>query len=430
MSELDPGATATMVPSGLPYFTDADPSLSRSAGGRDPLGLLPVWSAFGRRLVPNLASPVFQVNGIKAVVLIEWLALQKPIQSLLDRDERVRGYFRLMEGLIEYWLFRNNRPHCFGTNSLTAAKGGFTVDTRTTKTVANGLFQYYRGSCRRAGFLADDGTIHLGAARELARIWPQKAINELAGALGDPLKTTVALVPAVHLEGTALSRALDTVFSDEALSTMLREELFGQTAQRQLALDFLQLRRLTTPGKLRLDERIARLASSELRHAIDCVQWCEPFLLVMQDVFDLLRASPGKRLDQVAAELKHLHARIASRATNFLRLRGDLDSRRMKQMLVLAETLAGTSVPATGATDNARLVAFMREMVLYHARCMTERARDPLVLIEGEVVVAPVAADRDPADAKARLQAGYPWMNDYYLNTASSLYGQVFKDAQ
>ncbi|MFM0362174.1 hypothetical protein [Paraburkholderia sediminicola] len=84
MTEL--GSSAAAMPTGgLPYFTDADAAWSRSSGGRDPLGLLPVWSAFGRRLVPNLASPVGQVNGIKAVVPIQWLINPDDLQSLLER---------------------------------------------------------------------------------------------------------------------------------------------------------------------------------------------------------------------------------------------------------------------------------------------------------------------------------------------------------
>lgn len=59
---------------------------------------------------------------------------------------------------------------------------------------------------------------------------------------------------------------------------------------------------------------------------------------------------------------------------------------------------------------------------------MTERSREALVLIEGETIMLPVAGDRSPQDAKERLQKGYPWMNDYYLQTASNLYRQAFSD--
>jgi hypothetical protein len=57
--------------------------LDRSLGTCDPLGFLPVWSAFARRLVPNVASPVVQVDGIKAVLLILWLGEDAKIADAL-----------------------------------------------------------------------------------------------------------------------------------------------------------------------------------------------------------------------------------------------------------------------------------------------------------------------------------------------------------
>ena len=54
----------------LPASTAADPLLMRSDNGRDPLGLLPVRSEFGRHVVPYLAGPVAQIRGITAVPLI------------------------------------------------------------------------------------------------------------------------------------------------------------------------------------------------------------------------------------------------------------------------------------------------------------------------------------------------------------------------
>jgi hypothetical protein len=55
---------------------------------------------------------------------------------------------------------------------------------------------------------------------------------------------------------------------------------------------------------------------------------------------------------------------------------------------------------------------------------MRERRRDPMVIVEHDTITAPVEADRNPAHARQRLIDGHPWMNDYYLNTASTLYRQ------
>jgi len=422
--ELDSSAVA-MPAGGLPYFTDADPALSRSSGGRDPLGLLPVWSAFGRRLVPNLASPVRQVNGIKAVVLIQWLVNLDKLQPLLERDGARRRCFRLLEGLVEYWLYRSGHAYCFGNNALAAGGKSFSVTATMAKTVANGLYQYYRGSCRRARLVDDNWAVAPDVARQLSVCWTPGATEKLITALADPLKSGAKpLVPEQHLSG-ALAIALDRIFDRDTLRETLQGRLFGDTEQQTLAREFLALRKSATAGKLSFGDRVKALVSPTLDHAIDCVLRCEPFLLVMQDAFDYLRGSPGKKLDLVARELEPLLRDMGRRAARFVPLAGEQDSARMKHMQVLAQILAGAAT-ATASSNDAVLIEFLRELVAYHARCMKERGRDPMVLIEGDVVLLPVAGDRSLHDARARLEKGQPWLNDYYLDTASNLYEQVF----
>jgi hypothetical protein len=424
MTEFDSSAAA-MSAAGLPYFTDADPALSRSSGGRDPLGLLPVWSTFGRRLVPNLASPVGQVNGIKAVVLIQWLINLDDLQSLLERDGARRRFFRLMEGLIEYWLYHNGHAACFGYNALAAGGENFSVTTKMGKTVANGLYQYYRGTCRRAGLVDDSWIVAPGVASQLAERWTADATKVLKAALADPLKGAgKSLFPDQYLGG-ALATALAGVFDQHTLRQTLQECLFGDTYQQTLAREFLALRKLAATQELNFKDRVGKLVLPQLARAIDCVQRCEPFLLVMQDAFDYLRGAPGKKLDLVARELDAMLPTMRDRAERFVTLAGEQDSARMKHMQVLAEILASAST-AEAASTEAVLIAFLHELVAYHTRCMKERGRDPMVLIEGGAVLLPVIGDRSPEDARKRLESGQPWMNDYYLNTASNLYEQVF----
>lgn len=424
MTDFDSSAAA-MPAGGLPYFTDADPELSRSSGGRDPLGLLPVWSAFGRRLVPNLASPVGQMNGIKAVVLIQWLVNLDELQPLLERDGARRRFFRLMEGLVEYWLYHNGHSACFGYNALAAGGVNFSVTTKMGKTVANGLYQYYRGTCRRAGLVNDSWVVAPGVARQMANCWTERATAELIAALADPLKTaSKSLFPAQHLSG-ALASALTGVFNQDTLRQTLQECLFGDTYQQTLACQFLALRNLAETKKWHFRDCVGELVLPQLAHAIDCVQRCEPFLLVMQDAFDYLRGSPGKKLDLVARELDAMLPAMRERAVRFVTLAGEQDSMRMKHMQVLADILAGAATTVAPSNETV-LIAFLRELVAYHTRCMKERGRDPMVLIEGDAVLLPVTGDRSPEDARKRLASGQPWMNDYYLNTASNLYEQVF----
>lgn len=80
---------------------------------------------------------------------------------------------------------------------------------------------------------------------------------------------------------------------------------------------------------------------------------------------------------------------------------------------------------AHGDDPQATLERFIHGLAEHHAASMRERGRDPMVIMEGDRITALVEADRHPAAARKRLVDGYPWMNDYYLNTASTLYRQM-----
>lgn len=83
------------------------------------------------------------------------------------------------------------------------------------------------------------------------------------------------------------------------------------------------------------------------------------------------------------------------------------------------------ALAAQGDDPGLTLERFIRALAEHHADSMRERGRDPMVIMEGDRITAPVEADRNPAEARKRLVDGYPWINDYYLNTASTLYRQL-----
>lgn len=417
--ERAPSAVASISDVSLPYFTEPDPDLARNSGGRDPLGFQPIWSAFGRKLVPNIASPVQQVNGIKAVLLIHWLTDTAAVQAHLTTPVAERGFFRLMEGLIEYWLYSHARQICFGIQSLAAGDDRFEIAVDTGKTVANGLYQYYRGTCRRAGLLDDDWRVTPALAAEFAQAWDSAAINALA-AVVVPCLAGAALVPATVLSTKdVLGTCLATVFDSAGIETMLRPALFGGGMYRDLARDYASLLEQQEP--LLFGELLARLTYTPLADELEYMRRCEPFLLVMQDTFDLVRAVPGQTVQSLTAKLvRHIDA-MRTRAAQFSTLAQLMPLGRMKQMHELSAALA----PQSGPSETACLASFVHGLVMHHARCMVERGRDPMVVIEGNTIVMPAAGERDPASAHKRLDDGYPWMNDYYLGTAAKLYTQL-----
>lgn len=403
----------------LPYLTIADPVLGRSTTARDPLGMLPVWSAFGREIVPFLATSVRQLDGVRAVLLIQWLLEHKAVVAMLGKSEQVRGFYRLMEGLVEYWLHEHKGEVCFGGQSFGAPEA-FEVHTGHTGMVANGLFQYYRGTCMRAKFLepgdASD-TIHAA----FATIWRGQTVASLVAALqGYLAKRGPKLSPQqLFASRHGLSRAFKATFDPDFLLAFLRDNLLGDATHIALAAQFGRQSK-----KDELGARILRLKSPQLQARLGDIARCEPFLLILQDVFDLLRASPGGNWRTLAHQLCDLYPAMQPRAKAFLQLGGETSWPRLERMKNLARELMHG-----GSTPEACLEAFIEALANYHHNSMRERRRDPMLVLEGDIVQVLSGNDRSVADARDRLASGTPWMNDYYLRTAAILHRQLFKDA-
>jgi hypothetical protein len=323
-----------------------------------------------------------------------------------------------MEGVIEYWLSVSERGICFGSQALAAAGKQFNLTAKSGKTVANGLHQYYRGSCQRAGLFDGDWAVKNTLAGLFEKVWDDAATKALVDALGPVLERGKLFVDPLLNANPQLSRAFERVFDDAAIGAHLCC-ILGEERHRALAQAFSELKR----EKVELHERAARLASDELAVEIERMHLCEPFLLVLQDTFSILRASPGLSLSAVVTGIQECSEQMRERALAFTRLEGQVRSPRMKRVQKLAQRLVNPEQP----TVRGALVAFVRALVDYHRECMEERDRDPLVLLEGDLLVLPGGAERDSDFARKRLVTAQPWDNDYYLNTAATIHRQLSK---
>jgi hypothetical protein len=421
----------------LPFFTTKDPSLAGAQGGRDPLGMQPVWSAFGRGLVPNLASPVGQINGIKAVLLIHWL--DDEMLAEFPRNKPFREYFRLMEGVLEYYLWRYPKKgdagedaFCFGKQALNTHQDSFTVSIDDNRTAVNGLYQYYRGTCRRAELL-QEWEVREPMASVLASCWNESATAALKEALKGPLvHQKDDLIPDSLLASSPqVKKALDRLFSSPPLHKVLQQQLLGNDTYLALARECSallekekEIGEAPQQGWIRFRvEQLSQWSQKEneavfLRVPLERIEYCEEFLLILQDSFDCLLASPGATLAQVSKELDGLERKLRRRAARFLTLEGSLQTDRMKQMLSLAHVLANGST-----TD------FLSQLLEHHRQCMAERRRDPIVLQDAGSIIVATSAERDKEAALTRLETALPWDNSYYLWNAGTIYRQLFGGA-
>ncbi len=415
----------------FPYFTEPDKDLIRSGSGRDFLGLQPVWSGFGRKLVPHLATPVTQITGIKAVLLIHWLA-DEPLKDFFN-DEKKRGFrsfFRLMEGILEFFLWKSssedNVQFCYGTRALEAERDEFQVTCNDGRTAVNGLYQYYRGTCRRAKLLSDEWAVAENVSQIFQDIWGQNTPQSLIEFLSPSFEAKEArLKPIQILERPELQKMKDffsRFFSDDKINDLLRKQLLGDQPYIKFAQKCAKF--LDTPIepeegwiKWRVDN-LTRCIDNDLLKCLSIpmenVLKCEPFLLVLQDCFDYMRASQGAKISLVVDTLKTLEPKLREKAQKFLLLEDPLKNSRTNELISLAETL------------KLNLTDFLKDLLAHHKKCMAERERDPLVFLDGVTLVVTGPSDRDKKSIEDRLKQGTPWQNDYYFWTAGNIVRQLF----
>lgn len=407
---------------GLPFFTARDDALVRATSVRDPLGLLPVWSGIGRELVPHLASGVGNLHGVKAVLLIHWLT-QDPLKELALLN--FRACFRLLEGMLEYYLWAEpGKLHCYGARAL-GSPSGFQVNTRDASTAVNGLYQYYSGSCRRAGLLDGEWNLAPEVATALKQCWSAAATQALKPDFERVLEDRrQSYRPKEVLAASEpLRAALRKVLASATLTKVLQGCLLGNPAQVALARHCAAIRGPKPPSPDRFVAQLAQRlqdaadAASPLQPSLTRVADCEQFLVVLQDSFDLLRALDRHPLEDAAAFLKPQHAAHKAMAERFVALFDVNAGERDGQLALLAGQLAQVSPRS-----------FLQELVGHHQRLLRERGAEPLISIEEGRIVSPLGEDRSLADVRKRLAAGTPWINDYYLSTAGSIHGQLFQE--
>lgn len=408
----------------LPFFTAHDAALIRVSSVRDPMGLQPIWSAVGRALVPHLATGVTQLSGIKAVLLIHWLA-NGPFQTMLA-TRKFRSYFRLMEGLVEFYLWnpRTRGGQCFGKRALSQPPP-FRVRGGDAGTVVNGLYQYYSGTCRRAGFLDINWELSSPVTEIITKVWKAEATHGLLCAIERALdsprsgfepQTLLDAVPEIHT-------ALQAFFASPMVTAEIRRSLLGDTAQEALAGHCAEILINTEAHQpstrlyvQQLKIRLARTAdpAAGLLPALENVERCEQFLEIVQDGFDMARSLGGRAVGQAASHLaKHrrAHRRIA---VEFNKLAGPAPSGRWQQMATLADCLA------------CEPEDFVEGLIRHHQALMAERGSDPLVWTEQRKIVSAPGEERSFDAVEKHLTSDSSWTNGYYLPTVAVMYPQLF----
>ena len=78
----------------MPFLTLEDPN-AKIRGSRDPLGVQPVWSAFGRHVVTNLTTVSTSVRGFTTLLLGRYFAADLVDRGMATREDALNIFLRM-----------------------------------------------------------------------------------------------------------------------------------------------------------------------------------------------------------------------------------------------------------------------------------------------------------------------------------------------
>ena len=397
-------------------ISSKDDDLVGVARRSDPLGLLAVWSARARDVVPHLTEQTTQVRGFQ--ILVEAFRLwtifvnrePQPPASLMQFFILVEQAFARTVGWRDGdWPLpgaRRVRSRLDEIPHISVADGGWHL---LGSQLTNGIWGLYRGAARRAGLL------DANMARLSDDTWESAcATSCLRGvALERLLKFVERAMDGETVElptdgRNALPSALRRTFDEVPLRSHLRKRLIEghdlnwALANRLVPLEKLDHRRFFESAALELREH-----SPELKRVIDC----ENLLAVLEGIFYRLCCARSESLDTLEDDLP-VHLGEIQTAREAFAGSGAYTGRAAGNR----EVRLYDTVDTSSATKLARSV-----LSLHQAVC-NERQRAAWVWEEQGKLRSDVDVDEpDEAD----LKVGVAWRNDYYLRPLSSIAQQL-----
>jgi hypothetical protein len=416
----------------LPFLTEID---SRAAvkGSRDPLGFVPVWSRFGRRVVGNLTTVSNSVRGFTTLLLGYYFAeltqerFSKEAGSTLElflKFEQLAAYSRYHAAGDRD--FRGMERVIVNLAQTSKVKLGVTSDLQIlSNQKIYGLWGLFSVPAKNSGLLQEDGRLTPAARTHVEKVLlPALAkgvpdIGVICALLKQPSAT-------LHLAGSheQLAAALAHVLRPKLTTQerafyqahLLQATVKDGTAGKQQQLAEL----LTQDGADDFDmehlQRCIVLAArrrwTPLEEDLTAISVIEPLLIACEQLFALLCASDRAEFDTVIGDL----GAAWGGGLRFL----DLDELERQRNTIQdgynEEKLATRLLAVARALNAGDFGSAARQLLEQNADIMSYRhGAPPWVRLErGRLKVTFLEETTPLWDAKD-LQLG--WRNTYFLNS-------------
>lgn len=410
----------------VPFFTERDESLLKSALGRDPLGLAPVWASFARELIPTLSGPVTSAYGVKAVVLIYGLY---PQVAAVVPKLTLRSFFVIMEQILEYFLYQYQKRHVYGANTLTRIADTLHVKSDVSGLLANGLYWYYRGTLRRAGIVGNN----LIALTRTYEAWCARSseIRTLIAPLVEMVKKVMEVkTPAKDfLAQSTVSVSLAGFFGDTSLSSILAKSLLPEPTTWEFAEMWHRANHLDDRGtRAHVNACIQEIDSLKstptrltIRGELDNMRKAEEFLFAFEKIFGWLQTQHTHSRKQIASSLAPFSEGISSAANKYLscRLSENGPSERLGNIAGIARKAANGAWPE-----------FLTAIEEYHGLIAESRQRERLLQFEAESLTVTWPSNGNGSSGPELTDLENQWMHGYYLWPCFCMYDQLVQDGR
>ncbi|MCP3993474.1 MAG: hypothetical protein GY722_00200 [bacterium] len=307
----------------MAFLTLEDPN-AKVKGSRDPLGILPIWSAFGRHVVTNLTTQTTSTRGFTILLLGRYLGAQLIDQRRIPQEEALDVVLRMEQigAHIRYaahdvdgdtrGIERVKRFQEEGRGKVwihTDPRGLILADQKVT-----GLWGLYSVSARSSGLLPEGPVGVTEAARQFIE---EHYAPQLNGALR-PLMTLLERGGRLALRSNdpvydALAGILMETFTQSEVAFYARhlldaEETRNVPAGRQTRFRRLLEHHTDVDAWLSRDEmlRLIRAAGREdeaLALLLERILHLESFLGPISAMFDYVLTQAGNTPDEVAEKL-------------------------------------------------------------------------------------------------------------------------------
>jgi hypothetical protein len=435
------------------FLTEIDPRAAVK-GSRDPLGLLPIWSRFGRDVVGNLTTVTSSVRGFTTLLLGLYFAERVIESGKASEDDRV-DLFLKFEQLAAYSRHTYNREgdssRLLGVTRvarrLSESQGEVVVSASVQDQIlsnqkAYGLWGLYTVAARESGFVERDGHVLTLRGRdfvertyltklsqgcgkdgaEIARILEQdRTTYEVRGKHARIAKTLASVLAPKLTKGEA-------ELYDEAL---VRGQTpgFDHTLGRQAAL-FDLLCEINEGRRFGWDKPFAYVELLEARKraasagyealaaALERIARLEPFFVALSEVFGYLISVRDGSIAPVAKDIarawgRHLRHIEAGEIERFGSRFQDVASREAAERLI-------TAARALRDGDYAHVVKLLLE---HNASVMNARGGAPWVTEERGRIQVRLREEGRGLSKKEDLPT--LWYNSYFLNSLKTVGAQV-----